>query len=178
MTHQQKCEQEVRENLFTPNCIRTVSGIYINVFEPTPEMICIEDIAHALTYQCRFGGHLPKFFSVAQHSLNCSYMVEENELKLAALLHDASEAYLLDIPRPIKQGLSNYKEIEDGLMSVIADKFGFDYPIHPKVKEVDEQMLQVEWDVLMLNKNTWDLPTKNEWDTRNQFVNMFNFYRS
>lgn len=140
------------------------------------DMICIEDIAHALSYQCRFGGHLPKFYSVAQHSLNCSYLMDNKELKLAALLHDASEAYLLDIPRPIKQGLSNYKEIEDGLMKLIAEKFGFEYPLHSEVKKIDELMLQLEWDCLMLNKATWEFDTKDEWQTRNDFVKMFEYY--
>lgn len=121
------CHQE--ENLYTPDCIRTFTGIYVNVFEPTEEMICIEDIAHALSNQCRFGGHLPVFYSVAQHSIIMSDKMHESH-KLAALLHDASEAYLLDIPRPIKKGLSNYKEIEDKLMTAIAAKFGFEYPLH------------------------------------------------
>jgi hypothetical protein len=165
------------ENLYTPNCIRTVSGIYINVFKPTMDMICIEDIAHALSYQCRFGGHLPRFYSVAQHSLNCCYLIDDNKLKLAALLHDASEAYLLDIPSPIKQGLSNYKEIEDRLMNLIAEKFGFEYPLHPEVKKVDAIMLQKEWDCLMLNKETLHFPSKDEWQTREDFVKMFNHYR-
>lgn len=148
----------------------------MNVFEPTPEMICIEDIAHALSYQCRFGGHLPKFYSVAQHSLNCSYLIEDKALKLEALLHDASEAYLLDIPRPIKSGLTNYKQIEEGLMRVIFAKFGLLYPIHEKVKEIDEIMLQLEWDVLMLNKNTWEFETKDEHHTRKDFIIMFDYY--
>jgi len=139
------------ENLYTPNCIRTFTGIYMNVFEPTLEMICIEDIAHALSNQCRFGGHLPKFYSVAQHSIVMSDKMHQSH-KLAALLHDASEAYLLDIPRPIKQGLSNYKQIEDKLMNLIAEKFSFKYPLHEKVKEVDEYMLQWEWSSLMLGK--------------------------
>lgn len=164
------------ENLYTPNCIRTFTGIYMNVFEPTLEMICIEDIAHALSNQCRFGGHLPEFYSVAQHSLNCSYLMDNKELKLAALLHDASEAYLLDIPRPIKQGLSNYKKIEDGLMRLIAEKFGFEYPLHPEVKKIDETMLQAEWDCLMLNKDTWQFETKDEWQTRKDFLSMFKYY--
>lgn len=140
------------ENLYTPNCIRTVTGIYVNVFEPTPEMFCIEDIAHSLSHQCRFGGHLPHYYSVAQHSIVMSDKMHESH-KLAALLHDASEAYLLDIPRPIKKGLSNYKEIEDKLMNAIAAKFGFEYPLHEKVKEVDEYMLQWEWSTLMLGKS-------------------------
>lgn len=123
----------------------------MNVFEPTPPMIRIEDIAHALSNQCRFGGHLPEFYSVAQHSVLCSQMVE-NKYRLSALLHDASEAYLLDIPRPIKQRLSNYKEIEDGLMEIIASKFGFEYPLEKPIKDADEAMLQSEWDNLMLKK--------------------------
>lgn len=164
------------ENLYTPNCIRTVTGIYMNVFEPTAEMICIEDIAHALTYQCRFGGHLTKFYSVAQHSLNCSYLINDDKNKLAALLHDASEAYLLDIPSPIKKGLSNYKYIEDKLMAVIAEKFGFDYPLHDEVKESDKIMLELEWDCLMLGKDSHKLETKDEWDIRNDFMRMFKYY--
>jgi hypothetical protein len=139
------------ENLYMPNCIRTFTGIYVNVFEPTLEMICIEDIAHGLSNQCRFGGHLPEFYSVAQHSFLCSQMAE-SEFKLEALLHDASEAYLLDIPSPIKQGLSNYKEIEDKLMVLIAEKFGFKYPLTKAVKKIDEEMLQFEWKHLMLKK--------------------------
>lgn len=164
------------ENLYTPDSIRTKTGIYINVFEPTIEMICIEDIAHALTYQCRFGGHLPKFYSVAQHSLNCSYLIQDPKLKLSALLHDASEAYLLDIPRPIKNRLSNYKEIEDGLMKLIALKFGFKYPLQKEIKDVDETMLQTEWDYLMLGKGTWEFNTYSEWETRETFLKMFKYY--
>ena len=164
------------ENLYTKDCIRTKSGIYINVFEPTPEMICIEDIAHALTYQCRFGGHLPKFYSVAQHSLNCSYLIDDERLKLTALMHDASEAYLLDIPRPIKQRLDNYKEIENRLMEVIADKFGFEWPLPVEIKQVDEMMLQTEWDCLMLNNKTWNFGTYNEWQTTKTFLEMFRYY--
>lgn len=139
-----------KENLFTPDCIRTFSGIYMNVFEPTLEMIHIEDIAHALSNQCRFGGHLPNFFSVAQHSVECSKMVDE-DIALDALLHDASEAYLLDIPSPVKVKLSNYKKIEDDLMKLIAKKFGFQYPLHPQVKKIDETQLIYEWEEMMLD---------------------------
>lgn len=137
------------ENLNTPNCIRTNSGIYMNVFEPTIEMINIEDIAHSLSNQCRFAGHLPKFYSVAQHSILCSSLVDKRD-KLEALLHDASEAYIIDIPTPIKAGLTNYKEIEDKLMRLIAQKFNFNYPLGDAVKKVDKKMLHFEWDHLML----------------------------
>lgn len=167
----------VVENLYTKDCIRTYSGIYMNVFEPTLDMICIEDIAHALSMQCRFGGHLQTFFSVAQHSLNCSYLVDE-KYKLPALLHDASEAYLLDIPRPIKNRLSNYKEIEDTLMILIAEKFEFTYPLDKEVKDIDEQMLRTEWDCLMLKKYVWNLPSYDVHTTKTNFLSMFKYYKT
>jgi hypothetical protein len=163
------------ENLYTPNCIRTFTGIYVNVFEPTMEMIFIEDIAHALSNQCRFGGHLPQFYSVAQHSTAMSTKMHKKH-KLAALLHDASEAYLLDIPSPIKKGLSNYKEIEDRLMILIAEKFGFQYPLHEKVKEVDEYMLQWEWSSLMLTKDVF--PKINCWSSKDAKRNFLISYKN
>jgi len=138
------------EDLYKPNCIRTYTGLYMNVLEPTEDMICIEDIAHALAHQCRFSGHLPAFYSVAQHSYHVC-CIAPMEQKLQGLLHDASEAYLMDIPTPIKAMLPQYKVIENNLMQVIAKKFGFDYPLHKKVKEADKEMLEHEWKYVMLN---------------------------
>lgn len=148
------------ENSYTPNCIRTFAGIYVNVFDPTPEMFTIEDIAHSLSMQPRFGGHYPVFYSVADHCLNCAHLIKERELKLCALLHDASEAYLLDLPKPIKMNIPQYNEIEDKLMKVIAAKFDFPYPLPQAVKDIDKQMLEWEWDMwmrketFMINKRT------------------------
>lgn len=154
--------------------IRTCSGIFFNAFAPTPEMVCIEDIAHALAFQCRFGGHLPEFYSVAQHSCLVAELVPD-EHKLAALMHDASEAYLLDVPRPIKLRLANYKEIEDGIMNVIAAKYGFAWPMHEEVKKADETMLQVEWNEIMIKGKTiidcW-YPEK----AKQTFINQFKLY--
>lgn len=168
----------VKENLFTPNCIRTNSGIYMNVFDPTPEMICIEDIAHALSNQARFGGHLKKFYSVAQHSLMC-YRYSHRGYEFDSLMHDASEAYLLDIPSPIKAGLSNYKEIEDKLMMAIAEKFGFNYPLSPAVKDVDAVMLQFEWDHLVLDQPlpdyVKDFTIMSHEEAKEAFLNAFHF---
>lgn len=169
--NQQKKQRMASENLYTPDCIRTVTGKYVNVFEPTLEMICIEDIAHALSMQPRFGGHLPIFYSVAQHSILTCMLVGEPH-RLAALLHDASEAYLMDIPRPIKGKLTNYKEIEHGLMCLIAEKFGFQWPLHEVVKKADEQMLQDERHEMMLSDSvsyTW-----NPSDAKRNFLNKFN----
>lgn len=138
-----------KENLYTPNCIRTFTGLYINVFEPMPEMICIEDIAHALSKEQRFGNHLPMDYSVAEHSCICAGLVSR-ENKLAALLHDSAEAYLKDFPKPIKDLLPEYKKLEHNLLTVISKKFGFEYPLHEDVKNVDKYMLELEWENIML----------------------------
>jgi hypothetical protein len=143
---------EIETPIRNDRCIRTSSGIYIDVFEPTEDMITIEDIAHSLSHQCRYGGHLPVFYSVAQHSIYCCENVEGEENKLSALLHDASEAYLLDMPRPIKYHLADYRDIEDKLMRVIATKFGFEYPLSKEVKVVDEKALHWEWDLFFSGK--------------------------
>lgn len=132
-----------------PNLLHTYTGKYIDVFNPNPDDICIDDIAHSLAYQCRFAGHIHTHFSVAQHSVLVADFVSE-EHKLQAILHDASEAYLVDIPRPIKALLPQYLEVEDRLMRVIADKFGFEYPLCDEVKEADDHSLQWEWTDLVL----------------------------
>ena len=82
----------------------------------------------------------------------CSFVIDD-EFKMGALLHDASEAYLLDMPSPIKKQLCNYRDIENNLMHLIADKFGFKYPLNEKIKEVDKNLLEWEWSSLMLRDN-------------------------
>ena len=124
-------------------CIETFTGKMLNVFEPRLEDICIEDIAHGLSMECRFGRQLPEFYSVAQHSKLTSDLVEQ-EYKLAALMHDASEAYLGDLASPIKKGMLDYKRVETILMKAIAKKFGFEFPLHKSIKEADYEMLLLE----------------------------------
>lgn len=145
------------ENLHAVRSIRTISGQYVNVFEPNPDTLLIGDIAHALSNQCRFGGHLPRFFSVAQHSLLC-YLIANEDSKFDALMHDASEAYLLDMPKPIKMEISQYNDIENNLMNILANKFGFNYPKTPEVERVDHYLLEWEWNVIMLNKTNSQFP--------------------
>lgn len=144
----------MNDNLFTPDCIRTHTGLYINVFKPTPEMVCIEDIAHGLSHVCRFAGQTPKFYSVAQHCILMSELAPTS-LKFEVLMHDASEAYLGDMPKPIKNRMDFYSQIEDGLMRVIAKKFGFQYPISKEVKVLDQYMLEWEWSRLMLESDRY-----------------------
>lgn len=161
----------IQENLYTKDCIRTFTGIYFNIINPTEDMICIEDIAHSLSMQCRFAGHLPVYYSVAEHSIRC-HEVSSPENKLAALLHDASEAYLLDIPSPIKPHLNNYKEIENKIMKLVAKKFGFLYPLVQEVRDIDKYMLEWEWNNIMLNKE-YSL-NNNILNVKKLFIDTFN----
>lgn len=131
-------------------CIRTNSGLYINVFDPKPEMICIEDIAHAEAAMPRFAGHLNKPYSVAQHSLMAAELASPKNRK-AALLHDATEAYILDMPTPIKAQLPEYKAAEDRLMGVIAEMFGIQFPFDKEIKEIDKYLVNLEWEKLVRN---------------------------
>jgi len=144
------------EDLYRQSCIRTFTGKYVNVLNPTADVICIEDIAHALSLTCRFGGHSLKFYSVAQHSVMCCNMMKE-QYQLQALMHDASEAYLCDIPTPLKQHLSDYKKLEDRFMMVIANKFGFAYPLDEAVRQADGEMLEIEWHRVAMTFKTDDV---------------------
>jgi len=81
--------------------IQTYTGKKFWAFDAAIADICIEDIAHALAMRCRFGCHCKEFYSVAQHSVIVSHHLPP-ELKLWGLLHDATEAYLPDVPRPQK----------------------------------------------------------------------------
>lgn len=107
--------------------IGTYSGKRLHFLNPTPDEICIEDIAHALSMICRYGGHVSRFYSVAEHCCIIADLVEQegkdSSEVLAALLHDASEAYVCDIPRPVKPYLENYKDIELVIEKSIQDKY-------------------------------------------------------
>ncbi len=103
--------------------IHTYTGLHFKAHDPSPDQICIEDIAHALSLTCRFGGHCDKMYSVAHHSVLLSYMVPKTDA-LAALLHDAAEAYLGDMPKPIKNILPDYVKLEKTVSKIILEKFG------------------------------------------------------
>lgn len=160
------------ENLFKKDCIRTHSGIYVNVFEPKPEMFFIEDIAHALSKEQRFGNHLPRMYSVAQHSIICAEMAPR-EYKLTALLHDLAEAYIRDLPKPIKIRLPQYEQIEHNLMKCASLKFGFEYPLPEKVLEIDDYMLKLEWNALMLRNTPFNYVLLKQAEAKKKFLKIF-----
>jgi hypothetical protein len=124
------------------------SGKRWYVMDPQAKDVDIQDIASALSKVCRFGGHTRHFYSVAQHCVLGAEMIKADLRNSKAafhfLLHDASEAYLVDIPRPVKQLMPTYKELEDMTQQVIAEKFNLDFPFPAYVHEVDNRMLVTE----------------------------------
>jgi 5'-nucleotidase len=125
------------------NWIQTFKGNQFFSIDPRIEDIDIEDIAHALSMLCRYAGHCIDFYSVAEHSVILSEYVSLKN-RLWALLHDASEAYLVDVPSPIKHYLPEYKTIESRLQKVIARKFNLTEEIPHEVIEADHRILQDE----------------------------------
>src|SRR5215217_6447809 len=130
--------------------LQTVSGRWVNPFDPDRDQLDAGDIARALANQCRFGGHCRAFYSVAQHSVIVSQLVEQRggdaEDVFAALMHDASEAYLGDMPHPIKHRSAlgaAFKEAEDHLEQVIARRFNI-RPGVTEIKTVDRALLATE----------------------------------
>ncbi|CNJ14690.1 Uncharacterised protein [Yersinia aldovae] len=123
--------------------ITTYSGLDFDYLKPVASSICIKDIAQALSHECRFAGHLPNFYSVAQHSLLISTIVPE-EFALEALLHDATEAYCKDIPSPLKRLLPDYQAIEQRVDIVIRETFGLPAEMSEVVHYCDLVMLATE----------------------------------
>jgi uncharacterized protein len=123
----------------------TYTGKEFYPLHPDPEDINIKDIGHALSNVCRFTGHVSQFYSVAQHCVLVSQICEP-ENALCGLLHDASEAYLSDIARPVKytKQMEGYREIEAVLEKAICEKFGTPYPMTKDVKYADDMCLLAE----------------------------------
>src|SRR5687768_463704 len=110
--------------------LQTVSGRWVNPFDPDPSQLDAGDIARALANQCRFGGHSRVFYSVAQHSVIVADLVEQRggdaEDAFAALMHDATEAYLGDMPHPLKHRSplgAAFREAEDHLERALRERF-------------------------------------------------------
>lgn len=143
--------------------IGTFSGRRFHLLDPQPSEIDIFDIAHSLSQQCRYTGHTRFHYSIAQHSVYVAQLVP-NEKKMAALLHDASEAYLSDVSRPVKRYTpigKVYKEVEDRIQSVINKVFSVANTEDPAIKLVDRQLMWAE--ILQLMPQQQDFSEK--WGT-------------
>lgn len=136
--------------------IRLVSGALFNYNDPASTPVSIEDLATALSHNCRFAGHLPFHYSVAQHSLNASRIVSP-EFAFAALMHDTAEAVTNDLPTPLKAALPSLKDLEVRIEASIAKVFGFQFPLPPAVKIADLQMLQLEKVHVKGDLSSWDI---------------------
>lgn len=127
--------------------IETYTGKYVDYLDPRPEDICIEDIARGLAYTARFAGQSTRLYTVAEHSVRVMQRVP-TKLQLAALLHDAHEAYMCDWPTPLKNAVGPrvFDDIAFDLDMAIARHFDFcvvDFVTH-EVKAADRYMLRRE----------------------------------
>lgn len=123
--------------------MQTFTGGAFYPLDPRADEIRFADIASALSKMCRYSGHCIKFYSVAEHSVHVASLAP-TALKLTALMHDASEAYLTDVIRPIKKYLVEYAGIEATLERVIAERFGLVFPFPAEVKRLDNCILTDE----------------------------------
>lgn len=130
--------------------ISTYTGRWFWPLDPRAEEVDIRDIAHALSMQCRFTGHTRRFYSVAEHSVRVSRRVPAPD-QLWALLHDASEAYLIDLARPVKHQpeMAVYRNAEKRIMRVVCERFALSEAQPPSVTEADHRMLVTEAHALM-----------------------------
>lgn len=137
------------------NCMLTGNGHLINLLDSKEEQIYLEDISSSLSKICRYSGGTIRFYSVAQHCLNCcklARMKYDSRTGLYLLLHDAAETYISDIPTPVKKLIPNIDMIEKGINTAIYHKFGLEYPSGiylNRINEMDSNMLANEIPVLV-----------------------------
>ena len=136
------------------NWMRTYSGIQFWPLDPRPEEILITDIAHAQSLLCRFCGHVKYFYPIAQHSYFVSLLCDE---PMKGLMHDGSEAYLTDLPTPIKSanGMEKYREAEFVLQGMIYRLFCSDDIETDNLRWADHQMLLIERQALKGSDVAW-----------------------
>lgn len=141
------------------NTIRLISGLYLDLADPRPEHFTFKDIAGGLSKICRFGGQIDTFYSVAQHSVLCSEVAYQQncgiDVQIACLLHDAAEAFVGDMVRPLKEMVPGFKAIEDQLFQVIWGKYMSSSweRLSVDVKQIDNSILFAERDSLFSKKD-------------------------
>lgn len=137
--------------------IQTYTGRRFHYADPQPEDIHVADIAQALSQLCRYAGHTRLFYSVAEHSVILARQFDDPLLRMIGLLHDATEAYCVDIPRPLKRMLPEYTAYEEGLWRVVADKFGLPSEIPQEIHDMDTRMLITERPFLFNKPLPWPM---------------------
>lgn len=127
--------------------MQVYSGAPFYMLEPSAADVDIEDIAHSLASQARYAGHAIFTYSVAEHScLIAAWLLAKYgpAVALQGLLHDAPEAYLVDLPRPVKRSMPEYTAAEDRVWAAVAEHFDLPVEMHPAVKEADNRILNDE----------------------------------
>lgn len=124
------------------------SGAYFDLLDPWGSDFTILDIAHGLSLTCRYAGQCRQFYSVAEHSWHTSFLVPA-AIQMSALMHDAAEAFIGDVTRPLKSLLPDYKWIEKNIEHAIAQRFGLAGMDDPAVKAADTAMLAAEQAAIM-----------------------------
>lgn len=153
--------------------IRTYSGKHFSYVDISPDNVCIEDIAHALSNIPRFCGHLENNYTVAQHSVILSQMVNEY-YAFEGLMHDATEAYLCDVPSPAKQLLPEYVLLENKIWrEAIAPKFKLAPYISQEVHDHDKNLLKYEMDQFIYNKSDFYIEPLNSSESKKLFMDRF-----
>lgn len=136
--------------------MQTYTGKLVDLANFRHEDVRIKDIAHALSLINRFTGHSVTPYSVAQHSVHVSKLIAP-EYALWGLMHDASEAYLGDVARPLKAMLPHYKELEEHVQRTIAQVYGLCWPIPEEVKAADNMALLAEKRDLLSVQHEWGI---------------------
>lgn len=141
--------------------ILTADGLYFDFLDPTSESITLEAVARGLSNICRFNGQCHRFYSVAEHSVLVSRRVPEQDAR-AALMHDAAEAFIGDVTKPLKRLLPDYQAIEQRVEAAVFARFGIPLPLPESVKRADREMLYVEQRQAMLNADGWSWATETD----------------
>lgn len=127
--------------------IMLASGKRFDLLDPAGSDFDIEDIAHGLAHVCRYAGQCREFYSVAEHSILVSDVVED--FAFEALMHDAAEAFIGDITRPLKQLLPDYKALESEVELAIAERFNLRPEARNAIKSADLRVLAAEQQQVM-----------------------------
>lgn len=129
-------------------------GAYFDLLDPEGSAFTIEDVAQGLAQCCRFAGQCRRFYSVAEHSVHVSTILEP-EHRYAGLMHDAAEAFLGDVTKPLKLLLPDYRAIEARVEAAVFARFAVPTPLPLAVKDADRIMLATEQRQLMANGEAW-----------------------
>jgi len=156
--------ETIKKSIIHPMTMTLYSGIDIDIFNIRPEQIYIEDIAHALSNMCRYGGHCLFHYSVAQHSVLCSYEEGTPEEQFDFLMHDSPEYVMSDLIRPIKHRpeFKHYRDAEDKLQKIISKKYNLKFPLSKRTHDVDNQVLIREIRELIIEQSEINLKSREE----------------